>query len=296
MSEQPIPYQTIRYEVADHVATVTLQRPEKLNAANPRMVDDLITALDRIDADDDIRAVIVTGSGRAFCAGADISGGTDGFAHSRDRQRTQSSGDPPRIHRDGGGLLTLRIYQCLKPLIAAINGPAVGMGVTMTLPMDIRLASSEARFGLVFARRGIVPEAASSFFLPHIVGISRALQWCLSGRMVSSEEALAAGLVSALHAPHDLLPAAREAAREIADNTSAVSVALTRQMLWRGLTLQHPMEAHRLDSRMLAGVVNSPDAVEGVQSFLQKRPANFPGRVSTNMPNGFPWWTEPGFE
>ncbi len=280
----PSSFQQIAYEVSDHVATITLARPDKLNAFTATMGRELIEAFDLIDADDDVRAVVVTGSGRGFCAGADLSSGGDTFAP-----------DEEELHRDGGGIVTLRIFECLKPVIGAINGPAVGVGVTMQLPMDVRLASQDARFGLVFARRGIVPEAASSWFLPKIVGISRALEWCMTGRIFDAAEALEGGLVRSVHAPDDLLPAAYALAAEIASNTSPVSVALTRQMLWRMAGADHPMEAHKVDSRAIASRGVSPDAVEGVMSFLEKREPHFPLTVSTGMPEFFPWWEERPF-
>ena len=283
-------YETIRYQVEDGILTLTLHRPEKLNAFTGQMMQEMIDALDRADADDEVRCIIVTGTGRAFCAGADLSAGGKTFdADSREDR-------PGGLQRDGGGLLTLRIFELKKPIIAAVNGPAVGIGVTMTLPMDIRLASENARFGFVFARRGIVPEAASSYFLPRIVGIDRALEWCFSGRVFPAAEALAGGLVRSVHAPDELLTAARAIAREIADNTSAVSVALIRQMMWRMLGADHPMEAHKLDSRGIYYLGKSADAREGVEAFLEKRPARFPNRVSKDMPEFFPWWEDRKFE
>ncbi|WP_420392080.1 crotonase/enoyl-CoA hydratase family protein [Acuticoccus sp.] len=281
--------ETVRVEVADRVMTVTLSRPEKLNAFNAAMREALIAAFDRADADDEVRAVIVTGEGRAFCAGADISAGAGGFGN------PGASGDADwgdeRL-RDGGGLVTLRIFRCLKPVIAAVNGAAVGVGATMQLPMDVRLASDAARFGFVFARRGIVPEACSSWFLPRVVGVSTALEWCYTGRVFDAREALEAGLVRSLHAPDDLMPAARALAAEIADHAAPVSVALTRQMMWRMLGARDPMEAHRIDSRGIAARVASGDAAEGVGSFLEKRAAAFPDRVSRDMPGYFPWWED----
>jgi enoyl-CoA hydratase/carnithine racemase len=284
-------YQEIQYSVAERVLTLTLQRPDKLNAFTARMLSELLDALDRADADDDVRAIIVTGSGRAFCAGADLSSGSGTFDQ---RAGAQAVGIEQR--RDGGGRLTLRIYDCKKPVIAAINGPAVGVGVTMTLPMDVRLASTDARFGFVFARRGICLEAASSWFLPRVVGVSKALEWGFSGRVFPASEALEAGLVRSLHAPNELLPAARELAREIADNTSAISVALTRQLVWKMLGADHPMEAHKLDSRAITALGQSADAHEGVGAFLAKRKAEFKQRPSSEMPAFYPWWTERKFE
>src|SRR5881227_282062 len=284
-------YQEILYDVDGPVLTITLNRPDKLNAFTFTMMKELLDAFDRADADDDVRVVIVTGAGRGFCAGADLAAG-DGTFDYRD-----SSGKEARLEdtRDGGGLVALRIFESKKPVIAAFNGPAVGVGVTMTLPMDVRLASESARFGFVFARRGLVPEAASSWFLPRVVGISKAAEWTYTGRVFDVQEALAAGLVRSVHAPGDLLPAAYELAREIADNTSAVSVALTRQMLWRMLGEPHPMSAHRVDSRVINAMGASPDAREGVLSFLEKRPAQFTMRPSADMPDFYPWWEEPEF-
>jgi enoyl-CoA hydratase/carnithine racemase len=286
-------YEQIAYEVEDGILTLTLDRPEALNAFTPRMQAELLDACDRIDADDDVRAVVVTGRGRGFCAGADLSAGGSTFDYeARGTPSRDGRGLPPR---DGGGQVTLRLFNLTKPVIAAINGPAVGVGATMTLPMDVRLASDTARIGFVFARRGLVPEAASSWFLPRVVGISRALEWVCTGRVFPAEEALAGGLVRSTHPPDELLPAARALAREMSDGTSPVSVALSRQMLWRMLGATHPMEAHRIDSRGIAARGASPDAVEGVSSFLEKRPASFPLRVSDGMPDFYPWWDEPEF-
>ena len=276
-------YTEILYGVDDHVATITLNRPEQLNAFTTTMMREMIDAFDRIDADDEVRAVIVTGAGRGFCAGADLSAGGATFDH-----RRSDAEDPDRVLRDGGGMVSLRIYECLKPVIAAINGPAVGVGVTMTLPMDIRLASTAAKIGFVFARRGIVPEACSSWFLPRVVGISQALEWCYTGRVFSADEALAGGLVRSIHQPEDLLPTARSVAAEIVDNAAPVSVALTRRMLWAMLTKDHPMEGHRVDSRAIQHRGRSADANEGVESFLAKRPAVFTDRVSDGLPDVFP--------
>jgi enoyl-CoA hydratase/carnithine racemase len=280
----------IRYDVTDHVATITLDRREQLNAFTATMMREVIDAFDRADADDDVRAVIVTGAGRAFCAGADLSGGENTFARGGSDVQTDAG-----VPRDGGGLVALRIYRSTKPVIGAINGAAVGVGVTMTLPMDVRLASTVAKFGFVFARRGIVPEACSSWFLPRVVGISRAVEWCYTGRVFGATEALEGGLVRSVHEPVELLDAARTLATEIAANTSPVSVALTRQMLWRMLGASHPMEAHRVDSRGILSRGASADAREGVASFLEKRPAEYPDRVSEGLPDIFPGWTEPGF-
>jgi len=283
-------YTQIDYDVAEHIATITLNRPEQLNAFTGVMMNEMIDAFDRIDADDDVRAVIVTGAGRGFCAGADLSSGGETFSRGGSDVIADSG-----VPRDGGGLLTLRIFACKKPVIGAINGPAVGVGVTMTLPMDIRLASENARFGFVFARRGIVPEACSSYFLPRVVGISQAAEWCYTGRVFPASEALAGRLVRSLHAPDELLPAARALAAEIADNASPVSVALTRQMLWRMLGADHPMDAHRVDSRGILERGRSADSREGVMSFLEKRPAAFPLSVSADLPDIFPDWVDKEF-
>jgi enoyl-CoA hydratase/carnithine racemase len=284
-------YSQIIYDVTDSVATITLNRPDRMNAFTDVMMREVIDAFDQVDADDDVRAVIVTGSGdRAFCAGADLGGGGDTFAKGGSDIQT-SVGVP----RDGGGMVSLRIFDCKKPVIGAINGAAVGVGVTMTLPMDVRLASDNARFGFVFARRGIVPEACSSWFLPRLVGISAAAEWCYTGRVFPAAEALERGLVRSVHAADDLLPAAYELAREIADNTAPVSVALTRQMLWRMLGADHPMEAHRVDSRGIQSRGASADAREGVESFLQKRAPVYPVKVSDGLPDLFVDYVEPEF-
>ncbi len=283
-------YTQIALDVADGIATLTMDRPEALNAFTGTMMHEMIAAFDEIDARDEIRVVIVTGRGRAFCAGADLSAGRSTFARGGS-DVVAASGVP----RDGGGLLTLRIFTCKKPVIAAINGHAVGVGVTMTLPMDIRLVAEGAKIGFVFARRGIVPEACSSWFLPRIVGISTAAEWCYTGRLITPEEALAGRLVRSVHAVEELLPAAMALAREIADNASPVSVALTRQMMWRMLGEDHPMAAHRVDSRAILERGRSADAAEGVASFLEKRPANFTLGVANDLPDIFPNWVEPEF-
>ena len=291
------PLETTRYEVDRGIATITLHRPDKLNAYNGKMRLELEALFDETDADDDVRAVIVTGAGRAFCAGADLSSGGDTFDRNAPQHHPYLEklrvGD---VYRDGGGTNTLRIYNSLKPVIGAVNGAAVGIGATIQLPMDIRIASTAARFGFVFARRGITLEAASSWFLPRLVGMQTALEWCMTGRVFDADEALARGLVRSLHAPDELLPAARALAREIADNTAPVSVALTRQMLWRLSAAPHPMFAHRIDSRSIQARGQSADVREGVGAFLEKRPAVFGDRVSSDMPAFFPWWEEPTFE
>ncbi|WP_103727651.1 crotonase/enoyl-CoA hydratase family protein [Novosphingobium sp. HII-3] len=294
-----MPYETITYEVVDRIATITLSRADRLNAFTETMMNEMIDAFDHIDSDDDVRAVIVTGAGRAFCAGADLGDGAgtfDAVGIEDSPVRADGSLDYSKESaRDGGGRLTLRIHRCLKPVIAAINGPAVGIGATMTLPMDIRLASENARIGFVFSRRGIVPEAASSFFLPRIVGISQALEWCFSGRVFQAAEALQGGLVKAVLPAEELLPAAREIAREIVENTSPVSIALIRQMMWRGLGMTDPMQAHQVDSRGILSRGRSRDVAEGVTAFLEKRSAAFPDRVSSDMPDYFPWWDEAAY-
>ena len=277
-------YSTILYDLEDSVLLITLNRPEILNAFNRDMMAEIIDALDKADADDNVRAIIVTGAGRGFCAGADLSAGGNTFnAEARDDREDG-------LQRDGGGRVSLRIFECKKPIIAAINGAAVGIGATMTLPMDIRLCSTKAKFGFVFARRGIVPEACSSYFLPRVVGISQALEWCYSGRVFPGDEALAGGLVRSVHEPDDLLTAAKVIAREIVDNTSAVSVTLIRQMMWKMLGADHPMEAHKIDSRGIYFAGKAADAKEGVESFLEKRTAKFPLKVSEDMPEFYPWW------
>jgi enoyl-CoA hydratase/carnithine racemase len=272
-------HEQIRYEVRDSVLTITLDRPERLNAFTARMADELLDAFDRSDADDEVRVVVLTGAGRGFCAGADLSGGGTTFDYPEGA-----------AHRDKGGTVSMRVFESMKPVLVAFNGPAVGVGITMMLPADVRLASTDARFGFVFARRGIVPEAASSWFLPRVVGISRAMEWTTTGRLFAANEALAAGLVRSVHQPADLLPAAYALAREIADNSAPVSVALTRQMMWRMLGADHPMSAHVLDSRAMQARGSSEDAKEGVTAFLEKRSARFPERVSTDMPDFYPWW------
>lgn len=284
-------YEHIAYDVKDRILTITLDRPEQLNAFTGTMQNELIDACNRADADDDIRVIIVTGRGRGFCAGADLSGGPGTFdATSRGRSTDI------REYRDGGGQVTLRFFELKKPIIAAINGPAVGVGATMTLAMDIRLASENARMGFVFSRRGIVPEACSSWFLPRVVGIQQAMEWISTGRVFTAQEALAGRLVRSVHAPEDLLPAAHALAREIADNTSGVSVALGRQLMWRGLTAAHPMHAHMADSRGILYMGGTSDVREGVASFLEKRAPNFTMSVANELPDLFPNYKVPEFE
>jgi enoyl-CoA hydratase/carnithine racemase len=288
-------FETLLYAVEDGVATVTLNRPDKLNAFNTQMMRDMIDVFDLTDADDAVRCVIVTGAGRAFCAGADLSSGAETFDYDKRGAEERAARTVDGLQRDGGGLLTLRIFDSLKPVISACNGAAVGVGVTMQLAMDIRLASTQARYGFVFARRGLNPEAASSWFLPHLVGVQTALEWCYTGRIFPAQEAHDRGLVRSLHEPDDLLPAARALAREIAENTSPVSIALTRQLVWRMAGAAHPMDAHRADSRGIQARGRSGDAREGVTSFLEKRPPRFPDSVSNDLPDIWPHWTPPTF-
>jgi enoyl-CoA hydratase/carnithine racemase len=283
-----VDYEQILAEVADGILTITLNRPDRLNAWTPTMCTELLAAFDAADADDEVRAIIVTGAGRGFCDGADLAGGGATFDW-REREKTGE------IARDNGGRFTLRVFESRKPVIAAINGPAVGVGATMTLPMDVRLAADDARIGFVFARRGIVPEACSSWFLPRVVGISRAMEWVSTGRVFSAREAHEAGLVRSLHPAGELLGAARTLAREIAENTAPVSVAVARQLMWRMLGAEHPMIAHRADSRGMFSRGQSADAAEGVTAFLEKREARFPDKVSDGLPEIMPGWETPGF-
>jgi enoyl-CoA hydratase/carnithine racemase len=285
-----VSYQQILYEVQDRILTITLNRPEKLNAFTRLMRDELLDAFDRADADDEVRAVIITGAGRGFCAGADLSAGADTFNYAK----RDLSGDK-HPDRDGGGLVTLRIFDLNKPIIAAVNGPAVGIGSTMLLPMDIRLASTDARIGFVFTRRGVVMEAASSWFLPRVVGINQAMDWVMSGRVFPAQEALDAGLLKSVHAPADLMPAARRIAAEIRDNAAPLSVALCRQMMWKMLTADHPMEAHKLDSKGIRTLGKTADAREGITAFFEKRPPKFGNKPSRDLPDFFPWWQPRSF-
>ncbi len=282
-------FEQIIYDKNGPILTITLNRPDKLNAYTGQMQAEIISALDAADADDDIRAVIFTGAGRGFCAGADLSGGGNTF-------NNDAPGREGGLRRDGGGVLTLRIFESLKPIISACNGPAVGVGATLQCATDVRLASDDARYGFVFSKRAVVPEACSSWFLPRIVGIQQALEWTFSGRVFGAAEAKAGGLVRSVHKPTDLMPAAIDLAHEFAESTSPVSVALIRQMMWRMLGADHPMEAHKVDSRGIYHRGKSADAIEGVESFLEKRTPVFPGKVSSDMPEYFPWWTERTFE
>jgi enoyl-CoA hydratase/carnithine racemase len=300
-----VSYETIRYEVGAGIATITLNRPDVFNAMNPAMNFELIDAFDQADADDSVRAVVVTGAGKGFCGGADLSKGADIF--DKKKNGIGGSGAASALRedgtfdysleaaRDGGGRLALRIFNSLKPVIGAVNGAGVGVGASMLLPMDIRIASEKGRLGFVYARRGIVFECCSSWFLPRIVGIAKTLEWSLSGRVLPAEELKAAGLFSEVVPPERLLPRAYEIAREIADNTAPVSVALMRQMAWRSLGMTHPMEAHRIESRGICTRGRSPDAKEGVASFLEKRLPQFPCTVSKDMPDYFPWWQDPEY-
>jgi enoyl-CoA hydratase/carnithine racemase len=280
-------YEQILYDVDANILTLTLNRPDKLNAFTGTMMSEMIDALDHADADDNVKAIIITGAGRGFCAGADLASGGNTF-------NADSAG--AGLQPDGGGRLTLRLFDCKKPVISACNGPAVGIGATMQCAMDMRLASDNARYGFVFAKRGIVPEACSSWFLPRLVGISQALEWTYTGRIFGAEEAQRGGLVRSIHKPEDLLPAARDLAQEFAEQTSSISIAMTRNMMWKMLGADHPMEAHKIDSRGIYYTGRSADANEGVKSFLEKRPAEFPGKVSQDMPEFFPWWEPRKFE
>ncbi|MDC0067498.1 crotonase/enoyl-CoA hydratase family protein [Gammaproteobacteria bacterium] len=280
-------YEAIIYEVDDKILTITLNRPERLNAFNGQMSSELHNALDRADADDNVKAIIFTGAGRGFCAGADLSSGNETFDYESDGRG---------IHPDVGGVLTLRLFECLKPVISACNGPAVGVGATMQCAMDIRMASDKARYGFVFSKRGIVPEACSSWFLPRCVGINTALEWAYSGRIFDAQEALEKRFVRSVHKENDLMPAARDLAHEFAEQTSSISITMIRHMMWKMMGADHPMEAHKIDSRGVYFTGKSEDAHEGVQSFLEKRPAEFPGKVSTDMPEFFPWWEQRKFE
>ncbi len=295
-------FETIKTDIADGIFTLTLNRPDRMNAFTPQMMTEMIAAFDSADADDAVRAVIVTGAGRAFCAGADLAGGNATFDYAKRLDKIEqgspinADGSVDYSHpgvRDNGGRLTLRIFSCKKPVIGAINGAAVGIGATMQLPMDFRLASDAARFGFVFARRGIVPEAASSWFLPRLVGIGKALEWSYSGRVFGADEALQGGLVRSVHAPGDLINAARSLAHELTADSAPVSVALTRNMMWRMMGAAHPMDAHHLDSRMIWSRGSSGDAAEGVASFLEKRTAIYPDRVTEDLPHFSPWMDDP---
>jgi len=282
-----MPFEQIQYEKENGIGIIVLNRPDKLNAFTPLMGQELMQAMDEADEDDEVRVLIFTGAGRGFCAGADLSaGGGSAFKYSL---------QPIDEFRDGGGILNLRIFEMKKPVIAAINGPAVGIGATMTLPMDIRLASEEAKMGFVFTRRAIAPDGCCTWFLPRIVGIGRAAEWLISGRVFSSQEALQAGLVSQVLPADDLMPTAMDKAREIVENTSSISVALTKQIVWRMLGAEHPMEAHRVESKAVYFMGSSEDCREGVNAFLEKRKPDFPMKLSQDLPEFYPWWPEVPF-
>ena len=283
-------FETILYEVKDEILTITLNRPDRLNAWTLQMLNDLLTAFDHADADDGIGAIVITGAGRGFCAGADLSEGSG-------KTTFENSEDQPNLDElgDSGGAASRRLFRCLKPVIVAFNGPAVGVGLTMTLAADIRIAAPNIKMGFVFAARGIIPEGCSSYFLPRLVGISKALEWAMSARVFRSEDALEAGLLRSIHEPEDLLPAAYELAHEFTAN-SRVSIAVMRQMFWRMLGADDPIVAHRLDTKGMIQTGKSADATEGTTAFLEKRPANFPDKVSKDLPDFFPWWKEPKFQ
>lgn len=280
-------YETIVCTVADHIATIELNRPEAMNSITLQMCAELADVFAETDNNPDVRVVVVTGRGRAYCAGADLSGG----AKALDIEGRSDESE----FRDEGGLITLKIFESTKPVIGAVNGVAAGLGATMLLPMDFIMAAESARFGFVFAKRGIVPEACSTWFLPKKVGISTAAEWFYTGRMVPAAEALEAGLVRSVHPDDELLPAAYALAREIVENTSPVAVGMIRQMLWRFAGSDHPMDAHRVDSRLNFELGTTPDVVEGISSFLEKRPPQFPGKLPQDAPPSYPWWTEPSF-
>ncbi len=286
-------YETLNYEIEDRVLTITMNRPDRMNAFNGKMCNELIAAFDQADADDEVKVVIVTGAGRAFCAGSDLEKGGDTWTKHSEHLAAQAASE--RYVGDGGGRVTRRIFDFNKPVIAAINGAAVGVGITMTLAMDFRLSVPNAKLGFVFSARGILPEACSSWFLPRLVGISKALEWCYSGRVFKSEEGLQAGLIRSLHEPDDLLPAARALAREFVDNASSVSIAMVRHMMWRMLGAPHPIDAHEVDTAGIAVLGRSADAREGITSFLEKRKPDFKDKVSQNMPEFFPWWEDRAF-
>jgi len=288
-------YATLDYRVEEHILTLTLNRPDQLNAFTVEMADELEHAFRRASEDDEVRAIVVTGAGRAFCAGMDLSVGGNVFGLDETQRPTVADmhehlTDPAiqRGVRDTGGRVTLAIYDCKKPVIGAINGAAVGIGATMTLAMDIRLASEKARIGFVFGKIGVVPEACSSWFLPRIVGIQQALEWVYSGDILTADEALAGKLVRSVHAPDDLLPAAYALARKFSVNKSPVAVAFARQMLYRNAAQPHPREAHRIDSLAMF-YTSLGDGKEGVRSFLEKRDPQYAGKAS-EMPAIYPWW------
>ena len=285
-------FEHITYHVDNRILTITLNRPERMNACTAQTYEELIAAFDQADADDDVKAIIVTGAGKAFCAGADLQRGADTWGA---KSELTDLSKQERYVGNGGGRIVRRMFDCHKPIIGAINGAAVGVGITMTLPMDIRLAVKGAKIGFVFASRGIVPEACSSWFLPRIVGISKALEWCYSARIFKTEEGLEAGLFRSLHEPDELIPAARALAQEFVDNSSAVSMTLTRHMMWRMLGAPHPLDAHEIDTAGMNALGQSSDAKEGITAFLEKRKPNFRDRVTQNLPKFFPWWKDREF-
>ncbi len=290
-----MPYETIRYEIEGPVATITMSRPEVLNAMGGGMTRELLDAVDRADADPDIRALIVTGEGRAFCSGADLSGGAGSFAESRTDAAIRPDGSVDYEHpavQEGSAIFVERFYSLNKPVIAAINGPCAGLGASLPLTMDIRLASDTAHFNFLFARRGMLPECGSTWFLPRLVGVSKALEWCYTGRRVGVAEAKEAGLVNAVYPADELMPAARALALEIAQNSAPVSVTLLRHMMWRGLGLDHPLKAHKVESWGAWHRSRGADCAEGVASFFEKRPPDFPMRVPADLPDFLPWWDD----
>jgi enoyl-CoA hydratase/carnithine racemase len=281
-------FANILYELEDGILTITLNRPEMLNAFNGGMMSDLMAAFDQADEDDDVQAIVITGAGRGFCAGQDLSAGEKTWEGHEERLAETELGD-------GGGELSRRLFRSLKPIIVAFNGPAVGVGITFTLAADIRIAAPGVKLGFVFAARGIVPEGCSSWFLPRLVGISKALEWCYSGRIFQSEEALEAGLLRSIHDKDELLTAARDLAKELVSGSSRISVTVLRHMMWRMLGAPDPINAHWVDTAGINALATSPDAKEGINAFLEKRNPDFPGRVSTDLPDFFPWWEEPKF-
>ena len=280
-------FKTITLEQDENLAILLLNRPEKLNAFTFLMMEELISALDLIEDDDSFHAVI-SGAGRGFCAGADLSGGKETFNPSFDNFAVQEQD----FRRDSGGILTLRMYKFLKPIIFACNGPAVGIGASMQLAGDIRIASENARFGFVFNNRGIVPDACSSWFLPKIVGISKALDLTFSGKIIDSQEALDISLISSIHKSENLMNDAKKIAQDLIEKSAPVSIAITRQMLWRSFGQANPYEAHVIESKAIDSRGASDDAKEGVNSFLEKRPAKFKNLISSDMPDFFPWWKD----
>ena len=281
---------TLNHYINDKTLVICLNRPKRLNAFNSTMLHEILTTIEMVDSDDDICAVIFTGEGKYFCAGADLSEDSDALTFSSRTDKING------IAPDEGGMLALRLYDFKKPIICAVNGAAVGIGATMQLPMDVRIASSDAKFGFVFSKRGLVPEACSSWFLPRIVGISQALQWCFHGEVFGADEALRGGLITEITAPEDLLPRALAIANRFTKKTSQVSLALTRQMLWKMMGSCHPLDAHQIDSRGIQLRRNSADGEEGIRSFLEKRDSNFQETVSENMPPFYPWWENRKFE